>query len=85
MRALGDIFLIKRGGEAEKGAIAGAGLVSLVDMVLGRLASGELGSEGGWCEVVGAGGGVVDIMGLWKRVKVGEKAEEQESDASTRS
>lgn len=63
MRALGDIFLIKRGGEAESGATAGAGF-SLVDIVLRRLAIGELGPEGGWCGGGGRGtdGGVLDIL-----------------------
>ncbi len=43
VRAVGENFLMRRGGEAERG-----GLESVVDMVFGRLGRGEVGSEGGW-------------------------------------
>jgi len=49
VRAVGAIFLIRRGGEAERGATVGVveGWESLVDMVFGRFGRGEVGKEGG--------------------------------------
>ncbi len=50
VRAVGEIFLMRRCGEAERGGMAGVvgGLEWVVDMVLGRLGRGEVGSEGSW-------------------------------------
>jgi len=66
VRAVGEIFLIRRGGEAERGGAAGVvgGLESLVDMVFGRLGRGEVSSEGGWWVVLddGGGGGVLGMV-----------------------
>lgn len=65
VRAVGEIFLIRRGGEAERGATAGVVGVSrsLVDMVFGRLGRGEVGSEGGWWVGLDAGSGG-DAVGM---------------------
>jgi len=50
VRAVGENFLMRRGGEGEWGGLGGVvgGLESVVDMVFGRLGRGEVGSEGGW-------------------------------------
>jgi len=71
VRAVGEIFLIRRGGEAKRAGTAGtAGVVgvleSLENMVLGRLERGEFGSEGGWWVELddGGGGGVLSMCGL---------------------
>lgn len=45
--AVGEIFLMSRGGEAESGATAGVLEEQVVAMVLGRFGSGEVGGEGG--------------------------------------
>lgn len=62
VRAVGEVFMIRRGGEAERGGTAGlvGGLESSVDMVFGRLGRGKVGSEGGWWVELdaGSGGGV---------------------------
>ncbi len=73
MRAVGEIFLIRRGGEAESGATAGlvGGLESLVDMVFERLGRGEVGSEGGWWVELdaGSGGGVLGMVVVRRLLK----------------
>ena len=46
VRALGEIFFINKGGDFEIGATAGAWAEdSVLDMIFGRLATGELGIE----------------------------------------
>ena len=46
VRALVEIFFINKGGDVEIGATAGAWAeVSVLDMIFGRLATGELGIE----------------------------------------